>query len=355
MADIQQQAMKAWAQTTYGDADVLRVMEVPKPTPGPRDLLVKVMATATNPADGKIRSGWGSKDTKSPSPLILGWDAAGIVEAIGDQVTLFKPGDEVYFAGRADRPGANAEYTLVDERITGHKPKSLTFLQAAAEPLTTLTAWEGIVEGMGAPVPKYYLRTFYEHDNPNKDKVLLVIAGAGGVGSIAIQIGKKILKFGKVIATASREETIAYCKKMGADEIISHAKDYQEEFKRIGVAGADYVMDCVDIDSNFADVEKIIRPLGAICAITYGGKPIDTSVLFARRIKLVHEMMFARSLFDVEPEKQGEILNRFAELIDAGIIQHRAEQVFEWSKLPEAQKLQDSGRAIGKIVLEVKF
>eukprot|EP01087_Luapelamoeba_hula_P019134 TRINITY_DN6298_c0_g1_i1.p1 TRINITY_DN6298_c0_g1~~TRINITY_DN6298_c0_g1_i1.p1 ORF type:complete len:367 (+),score=97.59 TRINITY_DN6298_c0_g1_i1:55-1101(+) len=341
--------MKAWGQTEFGGADKLKIVEIPKPTPGPRDLLIKVVATGVNPVDGKKREGNPGLGMQFEHALVLGWDGAGVVESVGDAVTLFKAGDEVYWSGAILRPGANAEYTLVDERIVGHKPKSLDFLQAAGEPLTILTAWEGMVEGMHIPVPSE------SNPNPNKDKVLLVISGAGGVGSIATQIGKSVLKFGKVIATATREETIEYCRRMGADEVISHAKDYQEEFKRIGVAGADYVMDCVDVDTNFVAVEKVIKPLGAICAITHAGTPVDTSVFFPRRISFVWELMFTRGLFDIEQEKQGQILNHFAGLIDSGIIKHRAETVFEWSRLPQAQEFQDSGKAKGKIVLAVNF
>jgi len=281
--------------------------------------------------------------------LIVGWDASGVVEAIGTEVTLFKPGDEVYFAGAVNRPGANAEYVCVDERIVGHKPKNLTFLQAAAEPLTVLTAWEAMVEGMHIPVPKD------EHDHPNKAKSILVIAGAGGTGSIGVQIAKRILKFGTVVATASRAETIEYSKEMGADLIINHNEDLLTQLQAAGLKGVNYCYNTVDADSNFENVQQAVLPLGAIANITIGKQTIDVSKLFARRINFVWEMMFCRAIFDVEPEKQGHILNHFAGLYDNGLLQHRALNVFEWSQLPKAQEFQDSGKAKGKIVLEVKF
>jgi len=340
--------MKAWAQTEYGGVEVLKITEVPKPHPRPRDLLVKVFATATNPVDGKVRKGFKSK-TPPTEPLISGWDAAGVVEAVGGEVTLFKPGDEVYFAGVINRPGANAEYTCVDERIVGHKPKSLSFKEAAAEPLTILTAWEAIVEGMHVPVPKD------ASDHPNSHKSILVIAGAGGTGSIGVQIAKRILKFGTVIATASREETIEYSKKMGADHVIDHKKDLLEQIQALGLKGVNYVYNTVDADSNFENVQQAVLPLGAIANITTGGTPIDVAKLFGRRISFVWEIMFARALFDVEPEKQGAILNHFAGLYDSGLLQHRAVTEFAWEDLPKAQALQDSGTSIGKIILTVKF
>lgn len=340
--------MKAWAQTKFGDESVLQIMEVPKPQPGPRDILIRVVATGVNPVDVKKRQGFPLGPREAPY-YIVGWDGAGVVEAVGSEVTLFKAEDEVYFSGDVSRDGCNAEFVVVDERIVGRKPKNLSFREAAAEPLTVLTAWEGMVEGMHIPVPKD------ENDNPNGEKTILVVGGAGGVGSITIQIAKKVLKFGKVVATASREETSAYVRKMGADEVIDHTKDFKAEFERIGLPGAHYVMNTVELDNNFDAIESIILPLGAICAIIHAGKPINVGALFLKRVSLVWELMFTRPMFGVEPEKQGQILNHFAGLYESGVIEHRANKVFEWSQLPEAQRHQDTGRSIGKIVLDVKF
>jgi len=339
--------MRAWAQTEFGGVEVLKLLTLPKPTPGARDLLVKVHAIATNPVDGKRRKNYASAPPLE-KPMIVGWDAAGVVEAVGSDVSLFKPGDEVYFAGDVTRPGANAQYACVDERIVGHKPKKLSFREAAAEPLTILTGWEAIVEEMHAPVPKD------EHDNPNKDKAILVVAGAGGAGSIGVQIAKRILRFGTVIATASREETIQYSKKMGADHVVDHRKDILPQLQALGIPGVNYVYNTVDAESNFENIQQTVLPFGAIANITIAGNaPIDVSKLFRRRIRYTWEFMFARSMYGVEMEKQGAILNHFASLYDSGLLQHRAETVFEWDKLPAAQTLQDSSTAIGKIVLDV--
>jgi len=270
-------------------------MEVPKPQPRPRDLLVRVIAVATNPIDYKTRS----NHFRSPDPLteprIVGWDGAGIVEELGTEASLFKPGDEVYFAGVLDRQGCHAEYVCVDERIVGHKPKSLSFRQAAAEPLTVLTAWEAIVEGMHVPVPSD------TDPEPNKNKAILVIGGAGGTGSIGVQIAKRVLKFGTVIASASRPETVEYSKHCGADYVVDHKKDFLEQVQALGLKGVNYVYNTVDADSNFENVQKVVLPLGSIANITIGDGPIDVSKLFFRRISMVWEIMFARGLFDVEP------------------------------------------------------
>eukprot|EP01089_Gocevia_fonbrunei_P017712 TRINITY_DN5820_c0_g1_i6.p1 TRINITY_DN5820_c0_g1~~TRINITY_DN5820_c0_g1_i6.p1 ORF type:complete len:344 (-),score=90.53 TRINITY_DN5820_c0_g1_i6:89-1120(-) len=340
--------MKAWAQEKYGGSDVLVILDLPKPTPRPKDLLVKVLGVAVNPADIKVRTNQLGNPTLE-SPKILGWDGAGIVEAVGSEVQLFKPGDEVYFAGAIDRPGCNAEYVAVDERIVALKPKILNFRDASALPLCALTAWESLIEQMGIPIPKE------GEPNPNEKKVLLVIAGAGGVGSIASQIAKKILKIGTVISTASRPESIEYCKKMGADFVINHRNDYKEELEKIGFSGVDYIMNNFSLKHNHSQLFNVINFFGKICIIYTEEFSIDMGILMLKRVSLHFELMFTRSISGIEIEKQHQILTQIAKYVDDGLILSRAEKVFEWSQFPAAHDWQEAGSAIGKAVLEVKF
>jgi len=343
--------MKAWAQTKWGGTEVIQIQEVAKPTPGPRDLLVKVLGAATNPVDTKVLENFGNKTAEftRKGPLILGFDGAGIVEHIGTEVTKFKVGDEVYFAGAIHRQGCFAEYVAIDERIVARKPKTLDFRTASAIPLCALTVWEALVEGVGVPVPKD------GEPNPNQNKSILIVAGAGGVGSIAIQIAKKILKFGHVIATSSREDSIAYSKKMGADHVINHKNDWLDELKKINLTGADIVMDNVDLTSNFDQVAKTVNPFGAITVITGASGQLNFGPLMQKRVKVVFEIMFARARTGIEPEKQGQILTQFADWADKGVINPRAEVVFEWNKLPDALTTQASGTSIGKLVADVRW
>jgi len=334
---------KAYAQKQTGGPEVLTILELPKPTATGTDLLVKVIATALNPVDYKVRRGYGQERY----PRILGFDGAGIVEEIGEKVSKFKVGDEVYFAGDISRQGAHAEYVLIDERITGKKPKTLSWIEAASVPLCVLTAWELLVEEMGIRAPSFV------EPNLNANKSLLIIGGAGGVGSIAIQIAKKILRIGNVIATASRPETIAWCKKLGADTVINH-NNLKENLAKIGISGVNYVFSTVDVFTVFDSIVEITKAKGRIGGIT-GWSELDLSNVFRKSITLVTEMMFARPSANEEPEKQGVLLNTVADLIDEGVLVHTLNHVFEWKQLPEAHKLQESGKAIGKIGLIVQF
>jgi len=335
--------MKCMGQTQAGDTSVLLLLEVEIPTPGPTDLLVKVKAVAVNPVDFKVRKG----ATNIEKVKILGWDASGIVEKIGSDVKFYKPGDEVYFAGNVRKQGCNAEYCIIDERITGRKPRSLSFEEAAAIPLTGLTAWEAFVEQMNIPIP-----TIIE---TNKHKSVLITAGAGGVGSIAIQIAKKVLKL-TVIATSSRPETTEFCKKMGADYVIDHTKDLHEQLLKLGMSGVDYILECSSIDQNFETHCKLINPLGKICSIVESSKLLPLGNLMSKRVTFVFELMFTRPIFNVEMEKQRETLNILAALIDQKILEPRVVTKFDsMSQLAEAHQLQESGKSIGKIVLTAKF
>jgi len=264
-------------------------------------------------------------------------------------VTKFKVGDEVYFAGKSQANGSNAEFIAIDHRIVALKPKSLNWEQAAAMPLVTLTAWEAMVEGASIPIPAD------NGPNPNANKSIVIIGGAGGVGSIAIQLAKKIFKIGQVVATASRPETVEWCKKQGADHVINHQKNLVEELTAIGLPkGVHYVFCTPDLNKNWEAIIPITRTAGKIMGIT-GFSGIDMSKAFMKRITVVSEYMFARINNDEEPEHQHEILAKTAALLDGGILHHIQNHHYEWSQIKEAQTFQDSGKAIGKITLTVKF
>ncbi|KAL6073255.1 alcohol dehydrogenase [Balamuthia mandrillaris] len=343
-------SMKAWAQTEWGTGEgKLKVAEVERPAAGPRDLIVKINAVATNPVDYKRQENFGNKDGKPAKPLIVGWDAAGVVEEVGSEVQFYKVGDEVYFAGNVLDQGCFAEYTKIDERLVGAKPTNLSFEEAAAIPLVSLTAWEALIESAGLNIP---LAT-PENPNPNEGKTLLITAGAGGVGSFATQLAKKLLNI-RVIATASREDSAAYCKKMGADDIIDHTKDFKEELTRIGLEGVDYILNCTEPSKNMAQISNIIKPLGKICLIN-GDNALDVQAIFLKRVTLVFEFMSSRPLFGVETEKQRDILNQVKELLENGTLVTTANTFLKWNQLEEALALQVSGKAIGKTVLTVDW
>jgi len=350
--------MKAYGIAQYGELrEVLQVVEVPKPKPGPRDLIVAVSAVATNPVDLKKLSGMydgatGLSDGKTvPSPpIILGYDASGIVEEVGSEVSLFKPGDEVYFAGTINRNGSFAQYTAVDERIVGRKPASLSHEEAAALPLTSLTAWELLVEDMNIPIP-----ADVGNEGVNLNKTILILGGAGGVGSISIQIAKHVLKIGRVVATASRPETISYCKQLGADEVINHSKPLADELAKVGIKSVDYTFITNVPDPVINSVIELTNPLGRIGMILPLTQQFNTIPLFAKRIALHWELMFTRPVCGVELEKQGAILNRVSQLFEAKVLHTTANTRFPWDKMVDALDLQDSGKAIGKIVLPVSF
>jgi len=243
--------MKAVGLTRYlpiDDPDSLHDVELVKPEPTGHDVLVRVEAVSVNPVDTKVRS---PKSAVEAQPKILGYDAAGVVEAVGEHVTLFKPGDEVYYSGDITRSGSNAQYQLVDERIVGRKPATLDFAQAAAMPLTTITAWELLFHRMPFSI-----------DNECNGRSLLVIAGAGGVGSIAIQLARRA-GF-SVIATASRDETIAWCKQLGAQHVIDHRQPLAPQLKAIGIEQVDVVLNFASTDRYWEQVGEIIAPLGHV-------------------------------------------------------------------------------------------
>lgn len=315
--------------------------ETEKPTPKGYDILVKVLANSVNPVDFKIRQ-MTAQDEVLETPKIIGWDAVGVVEAVGDKSSKFKMGDEVFYAGDLTRNGSNAEYQLVDERIVGHKPQNLSIAEAVAMPLTSLTAYEALFDSIRI--------------NPEKDKgkSVLILAGAGGVGSIAIQLAKKLGNL-TVIATASRPETQDWCKKMGADFVVNH-HNLKEELAQIGHNEVNYILDFVDLGFYWESIAEIIKPQGHIVSITESSNPLNLDILKVKSVSFHWEFMYTRSMFQTEDmERQYEILNHISELLEAGTIQSTLTttlQGFTVENLKKAHQMQESGKTIGKTVIE---
>lgn len=335
--------MKAIGLTQYlpiTDPASLQDVEVATPTPTGRDLLIKVEAVSVNPVDVKVR---GQNAPAESAPRILGWDAAGTVAAVGPDVSLFKVGDPVYYAGSITRAGANSEYHLVDERIVGAKPASLDFAQAAALPLTTITAWEALFERLGI-----------SKDGADAGKTILIVGGAGGVGSIAIQLAKQLAKL-TVIATASRPESVKWCRDLGADAVIDHFGDMPALFKALGHAHADYVLCLNDTDKHFPAMAALVAPQGTICSIVGNTAPLAMEQLMRKSAGFVWEMMFTRSMFGTpDMIEQHKLLNAAAALIDAGSIKSTLGEKYgtiNAANLRRAHAALESGRTIGKIVL----
>ncbi len=338
--------MKAIALTRYlpiDNPDSLVNIELTMPEPLSHDLLVKVCAIAVNPVDTKVRK---PKDKVETTPKVLGWDAAGEVIAVGDAVTLFKVGDSVYYAGDITRSGCNAEYQLMDERIVGHKPQSLNFEAAAALPLTTVTAWEALFDRLGIA------QDAAKNISGNKAKSILIIGGAGGVGSIAIQLAKKVAGL-NVIATASRPETIAWVRDLGADVVVNHHQLLQE-MSQLNIQ-PDYILCNNDTDGYFETMAAIIKPQGKICSIVETAKPINLDLLKTKSVAFVWEFMFTRSMFKTDDTiAQHHILQRVAQLIDDGILTTTLNQVLKpinAANLRKAHAQLESGSTIGKLVL----
>lgn len=315
--------------------------EIDKPVPTGYDLLVKISAISVNPVDFKIRQN-AAKDSILESPKIIGWDAVGIVEAVGDKTSKFKIGDEVFYAGDLTRSGCNAEYQLIDERIVGTKPKNLSNEEAAAIPLTGLTAWESIFDRIKV--------------NPNSDsgKSVLILAGAGGVGSIAIQIAKKAAGL-TVVATASRPESAEWCRSLGADFVVNH-HDLQAELEKIGHSQVDYILDFVDLNAYWEPAAQIIKPQGHIVSITGSRAPLNLDILKTKSVTFSWELMYTRSMYSTEDiERQHQILNEIADLLDDGTLKTTLTTTltgFTVDNLKKAHQMQESGKTIGKTVIQ---
>jgi zinc-binding alcohol dehydrogenase family protein len=319
--------------------DSLLDIELPAPTPGPRDLLVAVKAVSVNPVDTKVRvrTAPDAGDAK-----ILGWDAVGTVAAVGKDATLFKPGDEVFYAGSIARPGSDAEFHLVDERIAGHKPKSLSDAEAAALPLTAITAWELLFDRLGVK------------RGEETAGALLIIGAAGGVGSMLIQLARRLTGL-TVIATASRPESRAWCLELGAHHVIDHTKPFAGELAAQGLASVDFVASLNATDRHFAAIVEVIKPQGKFGLIDDPAS-LDVTALKRKSVSTHWEFMFTRSLFETEDMiAQHHLLNEIADLVDSGVIRTTLAQnlgPINAANLKKAHALIESGKATGKIVLE---
>jgi len=317
---------------------LLDLADVPAPVPGPHDLLVRVQAVSVNPVDTKVR---GSAEPKD-GPRILGWDAAGLVEAVGSQVTLFSPGDEVFYAGDLTRPGTNAELHAVDERLVGHKPRSLNWAEAASLPLTSLTAWELLFERLGVP-----------HGRKTAAGALLVINGAGGVGSVLIQLARRLTGL-TVIATASRPETTAWVRRMGAHHVIDHHKPLDEELARIGHPEVQYVAGLTASERYLPLFPTIVAPFGHIALID-DPKSFDIVPLKRKSITVGWELMYTRSLYGTpDMIEQHRILEEVSQLVDAGLLAATLTDTvtpINAANLKRVHGIVESGKAVGKIVL----
>ena len=335
--------MKAVAYTTslpITESESLIDVDLPEPKATGRDLLVKVKAISVNPVDTKIRT---RVQPDAGEFKVLGWDAAGVVQAVGDDVSLFAPGDEVWYAGAIDRPGTNAELHLVDERIVGKKPASLDFAHAAALPLTSITAWELLFD-----------RLAIAQDKQANDQVLLIVGAAGGVGSILTQLARQLTGV-TVIGTASRQETKAWVTNLGAHHVIDHSKPLLAELNRLDLSQVTHVASLTHSGQHLEQLIEVLAPFGKLAMIDDPG-PIDFTKLKTKSISLHWELMFTRSLFKTaDMIEQHNLLSRVAELVDAGTVRTTFAEHYgniNAENLKRAHAMLESGKSRGKIVLE---
>ena len=322
-----------------GEPDSLLDVELEKPVPEARDLLVRIEAVSVNPVDTKVRM----RAAPEPGKIkVLGYDGAGTVEAVGKGVSLFKPGEKVWYAGSILRQGTNAEYHLVDERIAGAMPRRLSFAEAAALPLTSITAWEMLFD-------RFAIRP----GKPASAGALLIIGGAGGVGSIAVQLARRLTGL-TVIATASRPETRAWCLELGAHYVADHSRPLPAELKALGFASVDYIFGVTATERHLAEIAEMVAPQGKFGLID-DPKTLD-ALPFKRKSASIHwEAMFARSMFETpDMIAQHRLLGEVARLVDDGLIRSTATATLgriDAATLKEAHALIESGRARGKLVL----
>ncbi len=307
--------------------------------PQGKDLLIKIDAIAVNPVDTKVIAGIQGNLT---APKIVGWDVSGSVIAVGDDVELFNIGDKVFYAGDVTRPGCYSSHQLVDERIVGHKPNSLTSVEAAALPLTSITAWEAIFSR---------LKIIADID---AGKTILIIGAAGGVGSIAIQLAKAVAKL-NVVATASRPESQQWCTKLGADHVISHQGNLVENYRSLSIMDPDYILCLSDTDSYFTDMAELIAVQGMICTIVGSKQKHDLDLLKNKSAGLVWEFMFSRPMFKTDDMiSQHHLLNSISKLIDNETLVTTLTATLgaiSVENIAEAHRRLTSGTTIGKLAL----
>jgi len=333
--------MKAVAYTQHGlpitDPRALQDITLPIPSPGTRDLRVQVRAISVNPVDTKVRNGVAVSE-----PRVLGWDAVGVVDAVGAEVSLFKVGDAVFYAGAIGRAGSNAEYQLVDERIVGHKPASLDDAAAAALPLTAITAWELLFDRLRIP------------EGGGEGQTLLVIGAAGGVGSILVQLARQLTRL-TVIGTASRPDTQDWVYGLGAHHVIDHSQPLGDGLQRLGIAEVTHVASLTHTDQHYEQIVAALAPQGQLALIDDPGQ-LDVMALKRKSLSLHWESMFTRSSFDTpDLQRQHELLERVAALVDAGVLRTTLGEHYgriNAANLRQAHALIESHRARGKLVLE---
>ena len=319
-------------------ADALLDITLPEPVARGRELLVRVHAVSVNPVDTKVR-----RNTAPPEggARVLGFDAAGVVEAVGEAVSLFKPGDRVFYAGALNQRGSNAELQCVDERHVGQMPATLTFAQAAALPLTSITAWELLFERLGVTA--------------ETDGALLIVGAAGGVGSILTQIARQLTKL-TVIGSASRDSTQAWVRELGAHHVIDHRQPLAAELKRIGIDAVTHVASLTHTEAHYAQIVEALAPQGRLGLIDDLTAPLDVRLLKPKSLSLHWEMMFTRSMFGTpDMAEQGALLNRIAELVDVGRLRSTLGENFgriNAENLKRAHAAVESASTRGKTVLE---
>lgn len=322
------------------DEESLIDLDLEKPTPGGRDLLVQVKAVSVNPTDVKSRA---PRAQVEKTPQILGRDVAGIVAQVGPECTLFHQGDEVYYAGSNVRPGGNSEFHLVDERIVGHKPRNLDFARAAALPLTSLTALEGLFERLGIS----------RDPARNKGKTILVLGAAGGVGSIATQLAHLVGL--TVIGTASRPESIQWTREHGSAYTLNHTQPFAPQLEALGFPLVDYIFCLNSPVQHWNEITASIAPQGKICSILPLDASVDLRPLFQKSATLAWELMFTRPMFQTaDMIEQHRHLEELTQLVEAGKIQTTLTELFEpinAANLRKAHAKIESGTTIGKIVL----
>ena len=335
--------MKAVAYKTAGPIDredALQDITLEIPKAAGRDLLVKINAVSVNPVDTKVRMG---KPPEGSEWRVLGFDAAGVVEAVGPEVQNFKPGDAVFYAGSIARPGTNSEFHLVDERIVGRKPARLSHAAAAAHPLTAITAWEMLFDRLDVKRP-----------TPQGGNTILVIGGAGGVGSITIQLLRALTDL-TVIATASRPETQDWVRECGAHHVIDHRQPLAPQVEALGLGAPGFVFSTTQTSQHLTDIVELIAPQGRFGLIDDPGE-LNAMPFKLKAVSLHWELMFTRSLFETpDMAEQGRLLNEVATLVDAGRIRSTATEVagkIDAATLRAVHARIESGTARGKIVLE---
>ena len=333
-------AIAYYASLPISDEKSLQDIELPEPVAGPRDLLVEVKAISVNPVDTKVRQ---NVAPENGAAKVLGWDVAGVVKAVGSEVSLFKAGDKVFYAGSIARAGGNSELHVVDERIVGHMPKSLGFAEAAALPLTAITAWELLFE-----------RLQVREGKTDEGQSLLIVGAAGGVGSILTQLASELTGL-KVIGTASRGQTRDWVSELGADLVIDHSQPLSEELKSAGIDHVTHVASLTQTDQHLDQLVEALAPQGKLALID-DPKSLDVTKLKRKSLSLHWEFMYTRSLFETpDMLEQHHILERVSQLVDAGTLRTTLGEHFgaiNAANLRRAHAVLESGQARGKIVLE---